>query len=357
MEWNPANWGIVNTLQGQNGGGIRYNPGNNAGFAGSGFSSTPANTSRNGSSNWADISRLAEKSVSKVFNKTQNKENGNTPNLTDSQGSANSADLAYLDDQEARLNKQLGRTGTTLSQGLSQLLNTYNKEVSGVNQNRERELERFGLQREDTESGRASAIGTVDSNARTLANSVRRILGLASGSGSSAYQLAAPSAIARDASTKRTGVLENYGRNLRDITLAEDNAKEDFESLLEELADQRKQKEGALRSGIEDERIRLNEYLTDLARERSTLQGGGYSEARAASRPYESAIDRSMGNIDNIFNKYMNPTYDVRKINVELPELRDYMVDRASINANRAGGTDPYSPYGQPLKKKTEEYI
>lgn len=263
----------------------------------------------------------------------------------------NPDDLAYLNDQEARLNQQMGRADTTLNQGLSQLGNSYNQEVSGANTQRSRALENFGIQEEDSKRGKNTAINTVNTNARTLADSVRRILGLASGSGSSAYQFAAPNAVGRSTSQNRTNVLDSFGKNFRDIDLSRTRAKQDFETLLSNLAEQKQQRELALRGGVNDTKNKLSEALANLAAERAKLIGGGYGQARVAQQPYLDQINQRSAQLDSIFNQFNTP-YAVKPVTVNTPKLRDYAVDKVAMGARQPSAQETYTNF---LKKQNDE--
>lgn len=263
-------------------------------------------------------------------------------------------DLAYLDDQAARLNAQMGSADRAYSSGLTQLSDSYNREVSGANSRQSRALQDFGVKREDTTRSKDQALSRVDTNARTLANSLRQRIGLASGSGSSAYQITAPGAVARDATQNRTGVVENYGVNFRNLDTGEKRVKEDFLSLLGDLEAQRKSRQADFEGGILDRKNQISGSLAEVARQRALLLGGGYTQAKAAMAPYTSAIDTRQAEIDGLFDKYRTP-FNVKAVDTSTPTLRDYMVDRPAINANQTQGQDPTSPYGQFLRPDEEE--
>jgi hypothetical protein len=269
-------------------------------------------------------------------------------------GSGYSADdVAYIDDLIANYNRQLGRTDTGLKQGLSQLENSFNKEQSRQNQLRGRALEDFSMQREGTDLAKGRAIGQIDTNARTLADSLRRRLGMAGGTDSSAFKFAAPQAVARQASGERTDVLSDYGQNYRVLDTSEKRATEDFENLLADLVEQRRTRESGLRSGVLEQKNQISEALANAAREKAAILGGGYSAARSASAPYTNDIASRESQIDSLFSKFQTP-YSVQDVKVNTPSLRDYTVDRAAINANQ-GSSSTYSPYEQLLKKRNEE--
>jgi len=267
----------------------------------------------------------------------------------------NPDDLAYLDSQSNRLKAMLGSAQNTLNSGLTNLSDSFNREQSGANQRRSRALEDFSIQREDSTRDKQDAIGRVDTNARTLNDSLRRILGLASGSGSSAYKLAAPTAVARQASQQRSGVLGDYAENDRNLSLAETRATNDFNDLLADLERQKRDRESELRSGVLTQEQQINERLANVAAERAKLLGGGYSQVRLAQAPFESAINSRQSELDSLFERFRSPMLTPKAVNVQKPELRDYLVDRASINANAQGGPEVYSPYAQFLRPRDDD--
>ena len=92
-------------------------------------------------------------------------------------------DQSYLNDQEGLLRGMLGKYDTTLNQGKTSIQDSYNKEATRANQQRSQAMEDFNVKREDTTRAKVNAVGQANTNSRTLADSVRRILGMASGSG------------------------------------------------------------------------------------------------------------------------------------------------------------------------------
>lgn len=263
--------------------------------------------------------------------------------------------LAYLADQEGLLRQMLGQTGIRRDQGLTQIGDEFNREQSSANQQRGRFVEDLNVKREDTTRDKMGAIGRVDNNARTLADSVRRQIGMASGSGSSAYKFAAPGAVAKVASEERSGVQDTYGKNFRDLATTEKRGNEDFESLLADLQAQRQQKERGLREGIGEQEIGITGQLADLARQRASAQGGDYNAIRAASSGLQADRQARQQQLNELFDKFRTP-YAIKPVNVQTPELSAYNTDRAAIGQNQqTGANDPTAPYGRFLRPEDEE--
>lgn len=284
-----------------------------------------------------------------------NDSSGSTGYGGSSQPSYSQEDLAYLDSQRGTLERQLGRTDSTLANSLAAVLENYEKEVSGANKQRSRNLEDFDTKTQVSEQGRGRELGKVDTSARMLADSLRQRLGLASGSGSSAYQITAPRAVQRDASDKRTNVLENYAANFNALDTDKRRAEEDYAEMMDDLAKQKTAREGGVVGDVEAQRNQIRENLARVAGEKARLMGGGYNNVRAAMSPFESQIAQGEGLIDSIFNKYA-AKYDVKPIRTNNTQLRDYAVDKTAVRDQQATGTqDPYAPFKNYATKEDDE--
>jgi len=269
--------------------------------------------------------------------------------------SYNPADISYLDTQSSNLQRMLQSADTGLNNGLTALSDSYNSEQNKANLQRSRALEDYQAQELQNQKGKESSLNTVDTNARTLNNSLQRILGMASGSGSSAYQFAAPNAVARQASGQRTNVLDNFGSNTAALTTAEDRAKVDFQTLLDNLAAQRNQKESDLRAGVLGNKNSIQSKLADIAAQRAQALGGGTSAIAAAQQPFQNEINANQTALDNLFSQFRTPTYDVKPVAPQQVDLGKYSVDRAAINAQNQGGQAAYSPYSYFLNKQKDQ--
>lgn len=270
--------------------------------------------------------------------------------------SAYSGQLAGLDASEGRLRSLLGVADTKLNQGLTQLGDSFTQETNKANQGRTKALEDYGYQREDAGNKKDAALGKVDTNARTLNDSLRRILGLASGSGSSAFQFAAPNAVAREASRNRQGVMSDSAVDERNLGVAENRAKDEFDALLKSLLEQKNTREQELREGILGQKQSIDTQLGDIASQRSAYRGGGVAAQVAAARPFADSYDQRQSEINSLFDRF-RPQVTATAVNPQQVALSNYTTDKASINANRQFGTDEYSPYAQLLKKQREQTV
>ena len=240
-------------------------------------------------------------------------------------------DLAYIDGQIQRLQALLGRGGTIQAQGTEKINNSYNREKSRANTDRGVAIGRYDAQEKTATNSKDSSLRRSEQQARTLADTLRQRIGLASGSGSSAYQINAPNVVAQTAEADRTGVLESYGQNFTNLKNARDDAKTEFGRFIEDLGIDRREKQSALESGIQTNAQDTNTKLSNLASERQRLLGGSYQDSRLAQQPYEAAYNQANTNLDSIFNTYKNPTVTAAPVKVKNVALGEYELDPAKL--------------------------
>lgn len=174
-----------------------------------------------------------------------------------------------------------------------------------------------------------------------------RRLGLASGGGS-AFDVA-DNAVARDASKNRAGVQETYGTNFRNLGTAEKRGSEDFQSLLDEIATERRTGEEKFKAGILGQRQGVQQQLGQISGDRASLLGGNPLEA---SRPYMNSYMSYQDQIDRLPAQY-DTKVAARDLNVQTPTLKDYIVNRANIGGGQT--QQQYSPYSNFLKQRSDE--
>jgi len=265
-------------------------------------------------------------------------------------GSYEQSDMDYLNNQLNQYSSLSDLIPTYLQTGLNKLNSTEEDARNRAELQNSRAMRDYGYQREDTQNSKNQAIGTVNTNARTLADSLRRMLGMASGANSSAYKITAPNAVARQAAGQRSNVMNRYGRNERDLDSAMGDTKVDFNLILKDIADRRKQEEEDLRAGIYGQEQSIASALAEIEAEKARLMGG---DSLSAMQPYQDQYNTLLKTIADLPNKYaVSPARD---LNVAKPQLRDYVVDRQAINASGNMGQSVYSPYAQFLTRNRDE--
>lgn len=264
---------------------------------------------------------------------------------------ANAQETAYWDDQIGSLNRILGNIGTQEAQGVERINDSYNKAMGRANEDQSRVLRDYGIQEDTTKKGKVNALDAVDSSARNTYNSLQRILGLSGAGVSSASNELAPWAVSKEATGKRTGVVDTFGANLGALARAKDDAQAQFGRITADLGEQRGSKEEDFRRGIEQNRQGVNEQLGDAAMKRKMATGSTYTQARDARAPFQSAVQNSQNTLNELFNRYSNTNYNVGAINAQKPDLSAYNVDPMSIGSQTGNTPAEVASYLPWLRK------
>jgi len=291
-------------------------------------------------------------------NSTKQTNTNNNYNSNDtSRPSYSQDDLAYLDGQMGNLDRQYGRVDTQLQNALRMALQNYeNTKATGETQYN-RNTRDINLKESVSEQGRQRELGKVDTGARMLANSLRQKLGLASGSGSSAYQVSAPDAVRRQATEQRGDVLGDYSANFAQIANTRKDTEDDWTQMQNQLSNEYNQR----RMGSEGEFATLKSEIDAnrqrVAGEKAKLLGGGYAGVKSAMAPYEQRIAEGESLIDGLYNKYA-AGYKVDPIKQRTVNLRDYATDKVAVRDQQATGTeDPYAPYKNYVKDEEDQRL
>lgn len=265
----------------------------------------------------------------------------------------NPDDLAYLNDQEASLRRLFTDADIARDQGMRGIADEFGRTEQRKKEDQARTERDYQTKEDATTREKTSALGKVNDNARTLANSVRRRLALTGGTSSSAYQEAAPAAVATEATRDRTGVMENYGANFNALKTAREDAKSQFERMFEDLRTQKNQREQALQQGVLENKNQVEQKLSALAAERAKLLGGGYQAQRIAQQPFLDATNARKAEINSLADRYRNP-FTPQEVKVANPSMRDYLVENAGISPEQQQEVT-YNDYLAKLKKDDEQ--
>lgn len=274
--------------------------------------------------------------------------NGSGGSGTSSSGTTEQ-DLQYLDQQRNRYQGLLDDSNIFQQKALEKLSNSFTDATNSANLQQGRALQDYNTKEYETDRGREQSLGKVNDNAYNLNRSLRSLLGMASGAGSSAFKFAAPGAVAKVAGSERGRVLSDYSDNMNRLKTARGRTNEDFENYLADLGRQKSTKEGELKTGYLQQQQSIYDILSQIASQRADLTGGN---ALAATAPFVSAYDDLQSKIVGLAD---SPSVATRDVNVAPVSLRDYIVDRQAINANNQFGTSGNSPYSQFLMRQRQE--
>jgi hypothetical protein len=262
--------------------------------------------------------------------------------------------VAYWNDNIGSLQRLLDSSNTQRGQGIENINNSFNRNLDSINGQESRTLRDYGIKEQDTQTARQDNLQKIGSQARQGNEGLQRLFQLSGAGVSSASQMVAPNAVARDASGKRASTLNTFGKNMRDIDTARTDAKEQFSSSRTDLESQKRQKEQSFIEGILNLQNDLNSKLSNAVTQRGIAQGGTYSGLAGARAQYDGAIRDNQGKIDGLFNQYRDPAFSVRQVQAKVPNLAQYTADPTAIGLaeQNPGIAEELLPYLPGLKEK-----
>ncbi len=264
--------------------------------------------------------------------------------------------VQYFNDQINSLQRLLDSSGRQKDQGIWNINNSYNRNLTGINDSESKAMRDYGIREQDTLASKRGALGQIDTNARTTNDTLSRIFGLAGAGVSSAAQQVAPNAVARQATQQRTGAQNTYGTNLRSIDLAKTDAQAGFKRGREDLDSERRQKESSFLSTILNSQNDINSQLSDAVTQREIAEGGTYGGSQGDRQPYQDRIASNTSALEQLFASYQDPSYNVKPVNVQSPDLSEYTADPITVRLQQQfPGVDPsLLPYYAMLQEKNK---
>lgn len=260
----------------------------------------------------------------------------------------------FLGDRKTELEELLGRTGTLEKQGLDKILRAYDDEKTRAENDKTKQMGDYSDLETEQGTNKVSSFEKLNQGANQAYRSLAQIIGRGAGTGSSAFRDLLPNAIGNQVSSGREGVLQDYGQNMQKIGKSKKEYESSFEEVLRDLLNQKTASEGSFKSGLDTERQNVNLQLMEVLRQNQLNEDpkSKYETVRAAIEPYKAANTKLSNNIDNYYEQY-KPTMTPKAAVINKPDLGQFTVDRANINAQNQGIVD--NPYASLLRKRLEE--
>lgn len=259
---------------------------------------------------------------------TSNNSSGGYRTSSSSAGSSNN--------NAGQLQALLSSVDSGLNQALAKNSDQYNQQVGNANNSRDQALAGYQDQRIAQNKGKQSAYDTINQNANTGFNSLAQLIGRSAGTGSSAFQQLLPNVIGKDTSSKRQAATTTYGDNLAGIDKSQGQYNLNFQNTLQDLLNQKKQNEGDINIGAQNQRLGLQQQFAT-------------SPTQAISN-----INNSRNAVQSFFDQF-RPQYTPQQAVAPTPDTTAYNTDRSTVNAQGQPGVDPTNPYSQILRRKLQE--
>ena len=241
-------------------------------------------------------------------------------------------------------NAAIGRLGNTLNSGNSAIDSSYTNALNQLLLGRNQSQQAYDTTKQQTAQDYIGAKNTIGANAGASLHGLQRLLGSRGAGGGSAYNIAAPEAVARDATLQRNDVGNQFGQNNQALDTNWNNYLTGYNNSVADVGAQRDQQHQQLQQNIESNRATLLQTLAQLTQ----AQGGN-------AQPY---IDQANQVLDQ------NSNYNVAPINYQTqaynaPELSRYTSNPGATPTfqGQPAGNDYFSPYLAALLGKKQPGI
>jgi len=343
MGWNPANWSIVNTLQGQS-----NNPGKPA------PKSKPSPVQQHNS--WVDAQN--KKGVPAELPYWEETSYG-VPRSSGYAAAAPVGDpnlVAQYQNQAQALTNQLGQLDATQNVGLGNLQNSYRSADNRLNSEWGVAQRDYTTGKQDTEAGYQSARNAAATQARNKLSALQRLLGISGAGNSSAAQQAVPLAVAQDATQKIAPVQGTYASNRRNQDVNFQDTERNYKNNQQDLVQKLFSQEQALKQQIAQTRQGLLAQIQQANIQKAVAGGANYAQAAAAQGGITNQINSLLSQITQLGNQYANPVLSTGQVQYKAPELGEYLMGQtAGISQSGLPGSDSVNPLFVPLLGREED--
>lgn len=263
---------------------------------------------------------------------------------------------AYWQDQMDSADQQIGRLNTQLTVGDQNIDKSYQSAYDRLVGDKEVTTRDYNTKRGQTVEDNVTAKGNINASVRNRNTGLQRLLGSKGAGNSSAAQILAPYAAAKEGSAQRNQVNTAYGRNIGGLDTAYGDYEKDWLDSSNDLGTQRETQKQTLRSGVNTSEAKLQEEKANAAVQKAQAGGQNYMQARGARAPYMARISSLIQQIDSLG---ANPALQARAATYKAPELAQYTYDKyaapsvgSGVDPNLAQGAGAYWSLLQGQKKK-----
>lgn len=369
MGWNPANWQLTDTLQGQQGGftnplaGVSTPVSQLGGLGGSNVGSVsnlsaPSNTSDSpyeGQMYYDNGSVYSYRNGQWVAGNGQTNANDTgvlgTSNTRLGGGSTAPAydpgTIALYDNQIGTANSALGRIGNQREIGLGNINKSYDEATGQLAGDRSAAEGAYNLQKDRTGQDYTNTRSSIRSDAGNQFGSIQRLLGSKGAGRSSAAQVLAPFAVGKEAASRFGQVQNQFGRNQQDMDTSYATTTGQFDDYATQLENDKEQKRKDLESGLASTETGLQDQIAQLNLKRANEMGTPLATALQAIAPQQSRIQQLLNSIDE-YGRNTSVALKGRGT-YQAPELAQYNYSRFDAPQLQGGGYDPQADYVSPL--------
>lgn len=247
------------------------------------------------------------------------------------------SELAYWDDQIASGNESLGRLDRTLGVANSNI-DAAEREALATAGTQYGKAERdFGTNKQYQIDDQVVTNNNIDTYVRTSNNALQRLFAGAGSGMSSASQIMAPYATARDGTVKRDGADTMYKRNMGKLDTAWQDTTDNYNTTVGSIKKQASDKKQTAKMTYEENRASLLDLIGGATLQKSQAGGSNYLTARAAMQPFQAQASQARDAAVGYGNLWSQPVaLNAGNVAFNKPTLDSYNLQREAVQAPTA---------------------
>jgi len=250
---------------------------------------------------------------------------------------------AYLADQEALARQAQGRLGQQRQIGQQNIEGSYTTALNDLMESAARAQRDYELTSSRNREDNVSARAATDQSVNAMSSGLQRLLGSRGAGNSSAAQILAPFAVAKQGASRLGEIQGTYGRNMQNLDTSYGDVKSEEQKQREALAEQKRLKAQELEAGLSQAEIGILEQLSGLGLERARLNNQNYNDIRSSAQGYNNQISSLLDRINSLGAQYTGAVKPLEGVRFTAPELAQYNTSALSsgARAQQAGVPSP----------------
>lgn len=282
-------------------------------------------------------------------------DNGGGASAGGSGSTVNGADLAAYDQSAGNIQSAIDRLGGQRSVGERNINDAYNNSLNKLMG--EYAIGQRNYNTSKTQQGQdfVKTKNQINTSVGTNLTGLRRLLASRGAGASSAYDVVAPEAAARQGTMQRSDAADTFGRNQQALDTNWNDYTNSVEQNKKDLAEQKGSQLRGLEATINQNRASLLQNLANIRNQRAAAAGGS---GIAASQPLLDEANSLLSSADQLGLQYANPVVRNNTPAVyNAPDLQSYTLGRTAQIGGPARNalTESVAPYLNLLMNRRRE--
>lgn len=246
----------------------------------------------------------------------------------------------------------IGQLPTQLQGSENQIQSAYNTAYQTLLGQANQAAATYGSNTTQNQQGYVTNKNTIGTNAGQSLNGIERLLGSRGAGGSSAALIAAPQAVAQEATSQRAGAGQAYGATQNGLDTSYGTYKQQNQNDINSIGSQEQQQDNAAVASMNSTKAGLLQQLATLSAQKAAAQG---TDPTVAAQPFLTQANNYLQSASTLGLNTFTPAYNTTAYSA--PSATTYTTNQfaSPVTSNPSAGitNTSVSPTLSPLLKAT----